>query len=104
MDCPYSRGSDRIEDPVTFFNKHTSLIGNYEPYICPEQEAICLGQIKVIANRLSSYLVLDKDLRDVVESADTDYDNFFLYGFIRHHEGRSLPPSPSEKPIQGSLF
>lgn len=104
MDCPYLRDSSVIEDADAFYKKHTTIMGAYEPYVCPEQGDLCLGQAKTIVNNTSSYLVLDVDFRELLEATKPDYENYFLWGFIRHHEGRSLPPSPRDQPVQGSLF
>lgn len=104
--CPWLRGSEiglpDEEDPFEYWEKYVCQM---EPYICPEGEDVCIGQLKYMAwHSLKLYARTD-EFRDLIINTKPENHKYLASDFVGHHLGLRKPPEPKPKlPIQGSLF
>lgn len=89
FDCPFSRDCDHGlpdgEDSYSFYARH--MTGLYVPYICPEQDEVCFGQITMMANQTLDIMLKDHELQSIVHLSEPNRVVYFVYcnEFIRYH-------------------
>lgn len=89
FNCPFSRHADAglpgDEDPYDFYVRH--MENGYDPYICPDQDDVCFGQLTMMSNQRLHIMIDDPVYKAQVRKWPQDWDNYFLYNneFIRFH-------------------
>jgi len=87
--CPFSRHVDAglpgDEEPWDFYIRH--MDPPFLPYICPDQDDACFGQLTMMANQRLHIMIDDLAYKSLVYSFEIDNDNYFSYNneFIRYH-------------------
>ena len=89
MDCPFRRDTEQglpnEEEPYEFYSRY--MTGLFVPYICPDQDAVCFGQLTMMANLRLGMMMEGHELKEVVYLTEQNWSVYFTGNneFIRFH-------------------